>query len=146
MRKILPTLLLAFALVPAAAFAQQPQQALPAWDQLTPQQREQLLAPVRDRWNTSSPEKRQHMLDHAVRWQSMTPEQRERAHRGHKRWKDMSPERREQARALFEHMRPLPEAERKALVERWKAMTPQQRKAWVETHPPREDRGGDRDR
>lgn len=145
MRKILPSLLLALALAPVA-FAQQPQPPLPAWEQLTPQQREQLLAPVRDRWNSSSPGKRRHMLDHAERWQSMTPEQRERAHRGHKRWKDMSPERREQARALFEHMRPLPEAERRALIERWKAMTPEQRKAWVEAHPPREDRDGDRPR
>lgn len=138
MRKSTPTLLFLALLLPALAAAQQTTSPLPAWEQLTPQQREQLVAPLRDRWNRSSPERRHDMLDHAVRWQSMTPEQRERARHGHKRWKDMSPERREQARALFEHMRGLPDAERRAMVDRWKAMTPEQRKAWVDAHPPRD--------
>ena len=146
------------ALAPLSAFAQQPPAAaaLPAWDQLSAEQRELLLGPVRDRWNRSAPEDRRDMLDHARRWQSMTPEQRERARDGHKRWKGMSPEqreharhgmkrwrgmppeKREEARALFEHIRPLPDAERKAMLERWKAMTPEQRKAWVEAHPPKD--------
>lgn len=136
MRKTLP-LVLALLFAPAFAWAQQAPTALPEWDQLTPQQREQLIAPMRERWNASRPEKRRHMLDHAVRWQSMTPEERARARDGHKRWKHMPPERREQARALFEHMRTLPEPERRAMVDRWKAMTPDERKAWVEAHPPR---------
>lgn len=134
------TLLLAFVLAaaPFAAMAQSTTPAsLPAWDQLTTEQRELLLAPVRERWNRSQPEQRGEMLEHARRWQSMTPEQRRHARHGAKRWRDMPPEKREQARALFEYIRPLPEAERKAMVERWKAMTPEQRKAWVEAHPPK---------
>lgn len=142
---IFSSLLLLALLMPATAFAQSAAQPLPNWEQLTPQQREQLLTPVRDRWNSSSAEKRQHMLDHAVRWQSMTPAERERARHGERRWRDMSPERRQEARALFEHMKSLPEAERKAMVDRWKAMTPDQRKAWIEAHPPREG-SGDRER
>lgn len=137
------TLTLAFvlALAPFAAAAQQAAPApLPAWEQLTPQQRELLLAPVRDRWNRSEPDERVRMLDHANRWQSMTPEQRDRARHGMKRWRGMPPERRVEARALFEHMRTLPEDERKAMVERWKQMTPEQRKAWVDAHPPKERR------
>ena len=109
---------------------------LPAWDQLSAEQRELLLAPVRERWNRSAPEKRAHMLEHARRWQSMSPAERERARHGMKRWRDLPPEKRDQAQALFEHTRGLPEAERKAMIERWKTMTPEQRKAWTEAHPP----------
>ena len=130
------------ALAPLAAFAQQAPSAppLPAWEQLTPEQRELLLAPVRDRWNDSTPERRRDMLEHARRWQSLTPEQRRHARHGMKRWQDMPLEKRLHARALFDYIRPLPEAERKAMIERWKAMTPEQRDAWVEAHPPKEPR------
>lgn len=139
-RTCLLALILSLALAPLAASAQSAaaSEPLPEWDQLTAQQRELLLDPVRQRWNNSTPEKRRHMLEHARRWQSMTPEQREHARHGMKRWRDMPPERRRQARALFGHIRGLPEAERKAMVERWKAMTPAEREAWVEAHPVRD--------
>lgn len=134
-------LALVLALAPLVAIAQPQTTPLPAWDQLTAEQRELLLAPVRERWNRSEPERRAHMLEHARRWQSMTPEQREHARHGMKRWRSLPPEQRQNARALFEHTRSMPEGERKALLERWKAMTPEQRKAWVKAHPPsREDR------
>lgn len=107
---------------------------LPDWDQLTVQQREALVAPVRARWN-SEPEKRARMLRHAERWQQMTPEERERAHHGMKRWRDMSPERREEARALYQRMRGMPAEERKALRERWEDMSPEQRREWLEQNP-----------
>lgn len=137
MRKTFPVLFSLLLLAPAAAFAQATQSP-PEWDQLTPLQREQLTAPVRDRWNGSTPEKRQYMLEHAQRWQTMTPEERARARHGHQRWSDMPPERRREARALFEYMKALPEAERKAMAERWKAMTPEQRNAWLEANAPRD--------
>ena len=55
MHRILILALLALALLPAAAFAQQvaPAAALPAWEQLSDAQREQLIAPIRDRWNSA---------------------------------------------------------------------------------------------
>ena len=71
---------------------------LPAWDQLTPAQRELLIAPVRDRWNRE-PEKRARFMAYAERWKSMPPPQRERARHGMQRWEGMTPEQREQARA-----------------------------------------------
>lgn len=133
-------LALLLALAPLAASAQANAAAdLPAWDQLTAEQRELLLAPVRERWNRSEPDRRAHMLEHARRWHAMTPEQREHARHGMKRWRNLPPEKRQQARALFEHTRAMPEAERRAMIQRWKAMTPEQRKAWVEAHPPREE-------
>lgn len=134
-RRFLPVLVLLMAPLAASA-APATTTALPAWDQLTAEQRELLLAPVRERWNRSEPAKRAHMLEHARRWQTMTPEQREHARHGMKRWRDLPPEKRQQARALFEYTRDLPEAERKAMIQRWKAMTPEQRKAWVDANPP----------
>lgn len=107
---------------------------LPDWDQLTAQQREALVAPMRARWN-SEPEKRARMLRHAERWQQMTPEEREHARHGMKRWRHMSPERREEARALYQRMRDMPAEERKALRERWEDMSPEQRREWLEQNP-----------
>lgn len=107
---------------------------LPAWDQLTPEQREALIAPLRDRWN-DSPQERQRMLDHARHWKSMPPEERERARRGMRRFEEMSPEQREQARAIFERTRDLSPEQRRAFRENWGKMTPEQRQEWLRTHP-----------
>jgi hypothetical protein len=132
----LPVLLLAslptLAVQPAPAPTPPP--SLPAWEQLTPAQREQLIAPIRERWN-SEPEQRHRMLERAQRWKQLTPEQRERAHRGMKRWEHMNPEQRDQMRALYGKMRTLPPAERQALKERWRQMTPEQRAEWVKANP-----------
>jgi hypothetical protein len=109
--------------------------ALPDWDRLTPQQREALIAPVRDRWNDAPPPQRERMLQHGQRWQSMTPEQRELARRGRHRFENMSPEQREQARALFAQMRGMTPAQRDALRERWASMSPEQRQEWLKANP-----------
>lgn len=119
--------------------------ALPAWDELNAAQREQLTAPIRERWN-AEPAQRQRMLERARRWQQMTPEERTRAHRGMKRWEHMSPEQRTQARALYRHMRMLPAAEREAFRAKWKSMTPEQKKAWLQANPAPADAGADRRR
>ena len=110
---------------------------LPAWEQLSPAQRELLVAPMRDRWN-SRPGDRARMLGHAQRWQEMTPEQRQRARHGMHRWEKMDPEHRERMRALFGKMRDMDREERKALRAKWHAMTPAQRKAWVEENAPKQ--------
>jgi hypothetical protein len=106
----------------------------PAWEQLSVAEREMLVAPVRERWN-SNPEARTRMMEHAQRWQTMTPEQRHRAHRGMKRWSHMSPEQREHTRALFGEMRNMTPEQRQELRAKWKAMTPAEREAWIKAHP-----------
>ena len=68
----------------------QPDVALSDWEQLSPEQREQLIDPLRERWN-SQPQSRARLLDNAQRWQQMSPEQRERAQRGLKRLEQMTP-------------------------------------------------------
>ena len=114
----------------------QPPAPLPAWEQLTPAQRDELIAPMRERWNRS-PEDRQRMYDHAHRWKLMTPDQRREARKGMERWEQMDPRKREQARALFDRMRDLNPEDRKALKEKWRAMTPEQRQKWIEANPPK---------
>jgi len=127
-RWLLPVLLV------AAPVAAAQTQALPAWDQLTPTQREQLIAPTRERWN-AEPAQRAELLERAQRWQQMTPEQLKHAHRGVKRWRHMSDEQRAEARALYTRMRSLDEDQRRALKAKWRAMTAAQRTAWVKAHP-----------
>lgn len=136
MKRLTRILLLAALLgVTPAAWAQTPTPALPAWEHLAPAQREALVAPIRERWN-SQPGERARMLERAQRWRAMSAEQRQRAHRGMKRWEHMDPAKRERMRAVFERMRHATPAERKALRERWRAMTPEQRKAWIEANRP----------
>lgn len=115
------------------AFAQSPA-PLPAWDELTPAQRELLIAPIRERWNTE-PAQRPRMLAHAERWKTLTPEQRRRARHGVHRWQQMDPEERTRMRAVFAHLRTLPEPERPAFMARWRAMSDEQKRAWAQAHP-----------
>lgn len=124
--------LLLAAMAPTLGLAQARTQAtaLPAWEQLTPAQRDQLIAPLRERWN-ANPQQRIRMLGHAQRWQQLSPEQRARAHRGRDRMEGMTPAERAQARAAFQQMRAMPEAERRALRETLRAMTPEQRAQWL---------------
>ncbi len=91
--------LLAFA--SAEAFAQSPPPApLPTWEQLTPQQREALIAPLRDRWNRE-PEDRPRMMERAQRWQALSPEQRAQARHGMKRFEGMNPEQEEEIGSAY---------------------------------------------
>lgn len=133
---LLPLLWLALA---GNAHAQAATAELPAWEQLSPAQRETLLTPLRERWNGATAEQRRHMLQRAQRWQSLPPEQRHRAERGMHQWDRMPPQKRREMRALYQHMRGLSPQQRDALRERWRSMTPEQRRAWVEAHPPSGD-------
>lgn len=119
-------------------------QELPSWEQLTEAQRQQLIAPLRARWN-DQPEQRAHMLERAERWQQLSPGQRERAHKGVSRWRHMNPEQRDEARALYAKMRTLDDDGRRALKAKWRAMDAAQRKAWVAANPaPESNRDCDR--
>ena len=131
-------LLVALALAHADALEQDANKPaatpLPAWDQLTPAQRELLIAPVRDRWNRE-PERRPLLMEFAKRWQTMPPPQRERARQGMRRWEGMTPEQREQARALFHAVRDMDKDARRAFMDKWRQMSPQQQADWVRAHP-----------
>ena len=110
-RIALLALLAAFSTAPAFA-SDPPAATLPAWEQLSAAQREQLIGPVRERWN-AEPAQRARLLRHAQRWQQMTPDQRQHARHGMQRWERLNPDQRTQMRALFERMRGLPPEQRR---------------------------------
>lgn len=119
------------------AAAAEPSATLPAWEQLSPEQREALIAPMRERWD-ASPQERARMLEHARRWSSLPAEQRERAHRGMRRFDDMDPQQRRQARVIFMHTRGMDAEEIRSFREHWSKMTPEQRQQWLSEHLPKE--------
>ena len=139
-RMIRPTLL-ALVLWPAFAFAQAQPAATqyPEWDKLSPAQRDALIAPLRERWN-SNPDERARMVERAQRWKAMPRDQRDRARHGMQRWEHMSPEKRVEARALFHAMRDMDAEQRKAFLADWRQKNPQQRADWLKTHPAPERR------
>ena len=123
-----------------SAFAQStpaPPPALPEWDRLTPQQRETLIAPLRDRWNDSTDE-RARMYEHALRWQAMTPQQRELARRGMHRFEHMDPQQRRDAKVLFVKMRGMSAEQRAKLCDEFKAMSPEQKRQWIRQNTPKD--------
>ena len=141
----------------AAAQTTDPRSSLPTWEQLSQAQRDEIVAPLRERWN-ADPHERQRMLERARRWHAMPPGERTRAHRGMHRWESMNPNRRAQMRTLFEHTRSMPKAQRREamalfrvmlpmtpadrekLRQQWARMTLEQRKAWLREHAPRGQR------
>src|SRR3546814_18258651 len=84
------------ALMPCAAMAISPPPAetedtatpMPAWEQLTQEQRDAVLAPLRARWN-DNPETRGRMYGHAQRCQAIPSDPRATAHRRKQRWRHM---------------------------------------------------------
>jgi hypothetical protein len=139
---IILSALLAILIAPALARAQDKHvnaTALPEWDQLSSAQRSDLIAPLRDRWN-SNPEERTRLYERASRWKAMPADARQRAHHGMQRWEKMSPAQRDQAQSLFHAMRGMDEGQRKDFLAKWHAMTPQQHDDWVSAHPAPERR------
>ena len=141
MNRTIRLTVLALSLWPAFAFGQSATVAMqyPEWDQLTPTQRDALIAPLRERWNRN-PDERARMAERAQRWTSMPREQRDRAGHGMQRWEHMSPEQRSEARALFHAMRGMDKEQRKAFMAQWRQKTPQQKTAWLKAHPAPERR------
>jgi len=110
-------------------------QAMPTWEQLTPAQRDLLVAPIRERWD-SNPDARGHMFQHAQRWRQLSPEQRDEAHKGQGRWEAMPSDQRRTMRALFQKTRDMTPEQRRALREQWRAMSPEQRRAYLGQNRP----------
>ncbi len=156
-KTLLTTVLFGATLLCAAPFPSAAQSAattpLPAWEQLTQAQRDELVAPMRERWN-ANPDERARMLERANRWHAMPPEMRDRAHRGMKRWEHMDPAKRAEMQALFERTRDMPKqqkretyalyhamrdmtpAQRETLKQQWTAMTADQRAQWMRDNAP----------
>lgn len=132
--RILLSTLLALAATAASAQEAAPKTTLPGWEQLSPAQRELLIAPIRDRWNRE-PEQRERFLERAKRWGAMPDAERTSARRGMHRWENMTPEQRDSARALFHATRGMSKQDRQAFLEHWHTLSPPQRAEWLKAHP-----------
>lgn len=128
----------AWAQRPARPAAESAGQPLPEWDQLSPAQRDAMIAVLRDRWN-ADPRGRARMLRHAERWSELTPEQRRGARHGRDRLEQMTPEERAKARAAYERMRAMSPEDRRALRETLRQMTPEERAEWFRREAERKD-------
>ena len=128
-------LLLLFVIGAPAAHAQAQADTTPladatlsSWEQLSPTQRDELIGPLRERWN-SQPEARARMLGNARRWQQLDPGQRLRAQKGLERLEQMTPEQRQQAREAYQRQRQSQEAgSQEPRVERSRKAGPLQRR------------------
>jgi len=127
--------LLWWPLLLASAISAHAQTPLPDWGHLSAEQREHLTAPLRDRWDSASPEQRARMLARAERWQQMAPEERTRISGAIGRWQNLPPGRRHELHALFHYLRTLGESERDAFMARWSAMSAEQREQWAQANP-----------
>ncbi len=101
---------------------------LSSWEQLSPTQREELIGPLRERWN-SQPQARARILGNARRWQQLNPDQRLRAQKGLERLEQMTPEQRRQAREAYQRQQQSHDAGRQEpRVERSRKAGPLQRR------------------
>lgn len=111
---------------------------VPAWNELSDRQREQ-LAPMAEQWDDLPASRRVRVLERLERrerWEAMTPEQRETLRKGARNFRDLPPELREKMRASMRAMRELPEQERRELWEVWRSRSPEQRRAWLQAGGP----------
>lgn len=109
---------------------------LPAWDDLTPEQRETLTAALRERWDQAAYEQRLRWLRGAERWQKLTPEERRTVRQGMRAFRRADPQTREQLRDVFRNLRQASPEERERLREKWRSLSPAQRRAWMEAGGP----------
>jgi hypothetical protein len=112
------------------AHAAEPVGAKPAWQQLTPMQKE-ALGPLQTEWERFNADRKRKWLNIAARYPAMSPQQRATLHRRMSEWVHMTPQQRRLARENFlatgkapldsrkeawERYQKLPEAEKRRLA------------------------------
>lgn len=127
-------MMLALAFANAASAA--PPAELPSWEQLTPDQRETLSAPLRERWNQGAYDQRLRWLQHARRWQQLSPQERATARQGLRAYRQADPATREKLREVFKNLRDATPEQRAALRDKWRSLSPEQRRAWLQAGGP----------
>jgi len=135
-KQCMGTLTILLALVLAGGVRAAPPAELPAWDHLTPEQRDALSAPLRERWNQGAYEQRLRWLQHAKRWQQLTPQERATARQGLRAYRQADPATRGKLREVFKNLRDATPEQRTALREKWRALSPEQRRAWLQAGGP----------
>ena len=109
----------------------------PAWAELTAEQ-QQVLAPLKNDWDTLEVERRQKWLQIAKRYPKMKQLEQERVQRRMQVWANLSPEQRRQARENYKRLVKAPRPEKKSLREQWaeyQALPPHERESLAPPKP-----------
>jgi hypothetical protein len=109
----------------------------PAWAELTAEQ-QQILAPLKNDWDTLEVERRQKWLQIAKRYPKMKQLEQERVARRMQLWANLSPEQRRQARENYKRLVKSPRPEKKSLREQWaeyQALPPHERESLAPPKP-----------
>jgi hypothetical protein len=106
---------LAIACTPAVA---QTVRGDPAWSQL-PAEQQQILAPIRDEWESFDPVRKRKWIGIAQRYPKLSADEQTRLQRRMQDWAALSPDARRAARERYRDFEQLPADERQALIEMW---------------------------
>ena len=126
-------------LVGTPALAQAPAGG-PAWNQLSPQQRE-ALAPLAGQWTTIPAENKRKWLEIADRYPQLSPEGKARMQARMTDFARLTPEQRRTARENFQRAYELPRESRESAVERYRSL-PDDRKKELSARSQRKDAAG----
>ncbi|MBC7946211.1 MAG: DUF3106 domain-containing protein [Burkholderiales bacterium] len=100
----------------APAIAQTAKQ--PAWEQLTPQQK-QVLAPLAAEWSSFPDVQRSKLLGIAQRFPGLSPDQKQRVQSRLAEWSKLTPAQRDLARQNFRNLKQLPPEKREEAKKKW---------------------------
>ena len=103
----------------------------PAWNDLTPSQRE-ALAPLEDRWSGFDSARRKKWLEVAQRYPSLSDEGKQRLHERMGEFADMSSQQRRTARENFKRAYELPADQRQALIQEFRELPEDEKRALAE--------------
>ncbi len=125
----------AVATTPATA-ASRPASSKPAWNELTPAQR-QALAPLASTWETLNEPHKRKWIALAQNFSRMPPAERDKLHSRMKEWAALSPNQRTQARLNFGETQQLSADEKKAKWEAYQALPPEEKRKLAADAAPR---------
>lgn len=108
---------------------------VPAWNELSPQQRED-LARFQSNWDRMPASRRVAILERYSRWQQASPQARETWRDGERNFQQMSPLQRQQMRRSLAAVRELPAEKQRYLRRLWQSLSPDQRRLWLERGGP----------
>ena len=114
----------------------------PAWNALTPTQR-QALAPLQRDWAAIDPAGKEKWLEMAARFPAMSAAERQRLQERMQDWARMSPEQRSRARLQYQETRQFPTDEKRARWEAYQSLSEEERMNLVQrARPPARSTAG----
>jgi len=119
--------LAAAVLLAMAALAMPARAEGPAWDSLSPAQR-QVLAPLQRDWPSIEAARKEKWLEVAARYPSMPPAERQRLQDRMSAWARMTPAERTRARQQYQETRQLPTEEKQARWQAYQSLTEDERR------------------